>query len=179
MLFNCPECSARISTQATACPHCGYVPNARMSAAERVAYAIGRDLKKSNRLVYLFAGLVLVGFIALGLIHKSGEPPREKDETAVPSPAPSLLPDGSAFTVPRGYPMCTSHEYLSQFRQAIANRDVNATAWLTKEVCVVTAGGNQATVLDHSIWSEWAKIRVYDGEGSTVAYIAIEAIQSP
>lgn len=63
MLVTCHECSKQMSTEATACPHCGAPPK----ATPRPAAAVARPARKRASPIVVFGGGFLAFVVAFGI----------------------------------------------------------------------------------------------------------------
>src|ERR1043165_333621 len=83
MIVSCPECKEKVSTEATACPHCGFsVAHTSQKALLRKRRPVIPHVKSQHGtlvVVFLFAGSVIG--IGVWIVLRNQEQQRERQET--------------------------------------------------------------------------------------------------
>lgn len=83
-----------------------------------------------------------------------------------------------AKTLKAGYAICFSEKSFEEVTTAIVNNDVRQLEYLEKAgLCGITNAGVEYSLLD-STWTGTAKIRVYVGDQSALAWTNVEATQN-
>lgn len=94
-LIRCPECRGKVSTQATACPHCG-CPGDQLRAAKR---------SRVGASGLVGCGLLLLGFYAIGQcansVSKSSQPTTADARSTTPQAATEPVAEASQAPPPR------------------------------------------------------------------------------
>lgn len=82
-----------------------------------------------------------------------------------------------AKTLKPGYPICFTGKAFEEVTTAIVNNDVRQLEYLEKAgLCGVTNAGIKYSLLDRT-WTGTAKVRVYFGDQSALAWTNTEATQ--
>ncbi len=82
-----------------------------------------------------------------------------------------------AKTLKAGYPICFTEKSFDEVTTAIVNNDTRQLEYLEKSnLCGITNSSAEYSLLDRT-WTGIAKIRVYVGDQSALAWTNVEATQ--
>ena len=132
------------------------------------------DLKRTFIIALVIcAGAGLLAFIG----SNSSSPGGAQDANSDSGPSYSQLINSQS--IKGGYLACTSRDYYNQMMDAVSRHDKMAENYLINNMyCFSTPNGSPISVLDVSLWTGIAKVRLYspDGAAADVVWVQNEAL---